>query len=275
MLQLDEMAFVAAEMSMLWAPKNLRHAPTYGFKGRSYSLMDALDVKVGGEMTIKILPEGQLPWLEKIKDYFHHPSEESLVAYMPARTGANPPVIAKLKTMLTPTEKETILLSSEESIASSDGLAHRTNSMCVGAGGDPAGKSITMDVESVVTVTEPVANGQPRKGSEGQVQPCTQFGKRTPSKRYMDYVVVSDTLPGKDIGVGRSEEKADEDQAMIMQILEEKRKSMVAVKRNLDTDATLQISEKKRFLMRQTEESAPSESEVDLYVFTKKKIKQA
>ncbi|KAJ0751960.1 hypothetical protein HanPI659440_Chr09g0318801 [Helianthus annuus] len=233
--------------------------------------MNALDVKVGREMTVKILPEGQLPWLEQIKDYFHHTSEESLAAFMPARTGANPPVIAKLKTMLTPAEKGTILLSSEESIASSEGLVHQSHSTRVGAGGDSTGESIAMDVESVATVTEHVADGQPGKGPEGQVQPGPQSGKRTPSKRYTDYVVVSDTLPGLDIGARRSEEKVDEDQATITQILEEKRKSMVAAKRKLDTNAALQISEKKRCLMRQTEESAPSENEVDLSVFTKKK----
>ncbi|MFS7986768.1 hypothetical protein Hanom_Chr11g01014161 [Helianthus anomalus] len=43
--------------------------------------MNNLDVKVGGEMSVRILPEGKIMWLEQIRDYFHHPSEESLAAY--------------------------------------------------------------------------------------------------------------------------------------------------------------------------------------------------
>ncbi|KAJ0750088.1 hypothetical protein HanLR1_Chr05g0177881 [Helianthus annuus] len=100
-LQLDEAAMVVAGMSMLWAPKNPRHAPSYGYKGKSYCLLNALDVKVGREMTVRILPDGHLPWLDQIRDYFHHSTEESLMAYMPVRTCANPLVIAKPKYVLT------------------------------------------------------------------------------------------------------------------------------------------------------------------------------
>ncbi|KAF5762613.1 hypothetical protein HanRHA438_Chr15g0683001 [Helianthus annuus] len=172
MLQLDEAALVAAGMSMLWAPKNPRHAPAYGYKGNSYGLMNALNPKVCGEMAARIHPEGELPWLEQIKGYFHHPTEESLAAYTPARTGANPSVFARPKTIMSPTREETILLSSEESIASSDELVHRSRSTRAGVDVDHVGGfGTTKNVEHVVTAHESVAKELAQEEPEVPVQP--------------------------------------------------------------------------------------------------------
>ncbi|KAF5813083.1 hypothetical protein HanXRQr2_Chr03g0094091 [Helianthus annuus] len=84
---------------------------------------------------------------------------------------------------------------------------------------------------------------------------------------YFDYVVVSDTLSGLDVGIKST---AEEDQATITQIMEKKRNILADAKRKLDTEATLNVSEKKRKLMGQPEGPSPSESEVDLSVFKKK-----
>ncbi|MFS8013883.1 hypothetical protein Hanom_Chr15g01338231 [Helianthus anomalus] len=206
MLQLDETSFVAAGMSMLSAPKNPRHAPTYGYKGESYGLMNALNPKVCGEMVAMIQPEGELPWLEQIKGYFHHPTEESLAAYTPARTGANPPVFARPKISCPPQGRR--LFSSQVRSP----LLHLM-SLCI----DHAQSM------QVLTLTM------------------------------------------------RAEEEPDEDQVTITQIMEKKRKELADAKGKLDTEATLNISEKKRRLMSQLEGLAPSESEVNLYIFTWKK----
>ncbi|KAJ0502488.1 hypothetical protein HanRHA438_Chr11g0516361 [Helianthus annuus] len=124
MLQLDEMALVTAGMSTLWVPTNPRGAPVYKYKNRAYGLMNALDQNVGGGMVTRQLPEGELPWLEQIKDYFLHPTEESLGAHVATPTGAHPLVSVKPKVMKSPARGATILLSSEGSTASSNGLIH-------------------------------------------------------------------------------------------------------------------------------------------------------
>ncbi|KAJ0882675.1 hypothetical protein HanPSC8_Chr10g0412431 [Helianthus annuus] len=89
MLQLDEKALVAAGMSMLWAPTNPRPGPIYGYKNKgnpcwlfcfallslyvgpfivmcftAYGWINALDPKVSSEMVMRLLPEGERPWLE-------------------------------------------------------------------------------------------------------------------------------------------------------------------------------------------------------------------
>ncbi|MFS7929450.1 hypothetical protein Hanom_Chr04g00332691 [Helianthus anomalus] len=141
MLQLDEATLVAAGMSFSRTPKNPSHAPAYGYKGKSYDLMNALN-----------------PNVEQIKGYFHHLTKESLATYTPARTGANPPVFARLKTILSPTGEEPNLLSSEESIASFDGLVHRSRSTRAGVDVDQVGGSgTTKDAEHVATAHESVA----------------------------------------------------------------------------------------------------------------------
>ncbi|KAJ0789301.1 hypothetical protein HanPI659440_Chr05g0201981 [Helianthus annuus] len=56
-IQLEEKAPVAAEMSMMWVPKDPKAATVYAFKSKGYSLMNILDPEVGGEMTGMLLPE--------------------------------------------------------------------------------------------------------------------------------------------------------------------------------------------------------------------------
>ncbi|KAF5759323.1 hypothetical protein HanXRQr2_Chr16g0739861 [Helianthus annuus] len=254
MCQLDESALVAESMSMLWAPKNPRHTPIYSYKGKAYNMINAIDVKVGGEMTVRILPDGKLHWLEQLRDYFHHPTEESSAAYMLARTCVNTPIPTKLKTALTPTREEISLLLSEESIAFSGGLGHLSRSTCASASGSQAGGSGARGgVGREKVVVEPSDERQTEKRSEVRVEPEAGSGKRSSSKSYLDYVVVSDSICGLDVGSKHGVDEAGEDQATISQILDRKRKNLDEAKCKLDTEASLQVSEKKWRLMRQAE----------------------
>ncbi|KAF5818639.1 hypothetical protein HanXRQr2_Chr02g0068351 [Helianthus annuus] len=128
-------------------------------------------------MVTRLFPERVLPWLEQIKDYFHHPTEESLSAYVANPTCVYPLVYVKPEAMKSPTLRGTILFSSEESIASSDGLIHRSRATRIGPNVKPPGGSeavihmepATMDPE--VTADEPV-----QERPEVQTQPGVQTG---------------------------------------------------------------------------------------------------
>ncbi|KAJ0612253.1 hypothetical protein HanHA300_Chr01g0025481 [Helianthus annuus] len=296
MLQLDEKALMAVGMSMLCVPKNLRPAPIYAYKGKgkpcwllsftfallydrlfikisfaAYRLINALDPKIGGEMIGRILPEGELPWLEQIRDYFHHPTVESLSVHVAIPTGMHPSASVKPEVVQSPAQGETILLSSEESTASSNGLIHRSRATREGPQERPSrsdGAGVATDPVTMEPKT-PAHESVPER-PEAQSRPGVQTGKHSSNLHYLNYVVVSDTLSGLDLGVKRTATEIEEDQATITQIMEKKRKLLSDTKHKLDTEAALDVSEEKRKLMGQPVGSAPSESEVDLSVFRKK-----
>ncbi|KAF5759627.1 hypothetical protein HanRHA438_Chr16g0755511 [Helianthus annuus] len=66
----------------------------------------------------------------------------------------------------------------------------------------------------------------------------------------------------------RSAARDEDDQATLTQMMEKKRKLLFDEKRELDVQAALDLSERKRKMMGQV--ATPSESEVDLEVFAKK-----
>ncbi|KAM0023947.1 hypothetical protein Hdeb2414_s0022g00610131 [Helianthus debilis subsp. tardiflorus] len=211
MLQLDEKALVAAGMSMLWAPTNPRGA--YGF-------INALDPKVGGEMVTRLFPERVLPWLEQIKDYFDHPTEESLSANVANPTCAHPLVYVKPEAMKSPTRGGTILLSSKESTASYD-LIHRSRTTRIGPNvKPPRGSEAAVHMEPATMDPEVIVDEPVRERPEVQTQLGVQTGKHSSRLRYLDYVVVSDTIYGLDVGIRSTTEEVKEDQATITQIME-------------------------------------------------------
>ncbi|MFS8018116.1 hypothetical protein Hanom_Chr15g01388361 [Helianthus anomalus] len=69
-VQLEEKTLVAAGMSMMWDTRDPSVAPIYAFRSKGYNLMNVLDPEVGGEMTTRILPEGERPWVDQIRDNF-------------------------------------------------------------------------------------------------------------------------------------------------------------------------------------------------------------
>ncbi|MFS7937314.1 hypothetical protein Hanom_Chr05g00426151 [Helianthus anomalus] len=97
MWQLVEDALVATGISMLWASDNPPEAPTYGYDGREcvttlieYNLINILDDTVEGEMNVKVFPDNELPWLDQIRDFFHHATEERLARFANTRTSVHP-----------------------------------------------------------------------------------------------------------------------------------------------------------------------------------------
>ncbi|MFS7937868.1 hypothetical protein Hanom_Chr05g00432821 [Helianthus anomalus] len=167
-IQLAEKAYVAAGMSMMWVPKDPRAGPVYAFKGKvGYSLMKVLNSEVGGEMTGMLLPEGEKPWVDRIKDNFLHSSSESLAAYGVVILGA--PFAVETEVNKPPTREETILLSSEESTGSSHGLIYRSTRagpQGVGKGAEkkepkkkncerePAGAQTQLDEQAALELSE-------------------------------------------------------------------------------------------------------------------------
>ncbi|MFS8024802.1 hypothetical protein Hanom_Chr16g01467681 [Helianthus anomalus] len=239
MLQLDEKALLAAGMSLLWVPKNPR-----------------------------VTPVGRSPWVEQIKDNFIHPTPESLNAYIATPTGAPPYVSTRSKVGKSPAREVTILLSSEESTGSSHGFIDRSTRAgprvwpSHGAEGDVALNPATVEPE--VVATTPM---QWKPEMKAQLE--EQTSKHSSQLQYLDYVVVSDTLSGLDVGVKRTAADFEKDQATHTRIMEKNRKLLSDTKQLLDTvEAAIDVFEKKRTTMGQA--MAHSESEVDLGVFAKK-----
>ncbi|KAM0044442.1 hypothetical protein Hdeb2414_s0010g00353321 [Helianthus debilis subsp. tardiflorus] len=122
MIQLEERALVAAGMSMLWVPQNPRAYPFYGHKGKAgYSLMNVFDSKVTGGMAVAALLEGEPGWVDRIRDNFLHPSNESMVTYANTVLGDDED---DTDVDVVPAREELILLSSEESDGSSHDLIY-------------------------------------------------------------------------------------------------------------------------------------------------------
>ncbi|KAJ0539826.1 hypothetical protein HanHA300_Chr08g0290911 [Helianthus annuus] len=123
--QLEERALVATGMSMLWAPRNPRGFPVYGYQGKAgYNLMNVFDSKAGGAMVVAILPEGRPLWLDQIRDNFLHPTSESMATYANAILGEDGG--DDLDDAISPTREEVIVLSSEGSDGSHEGLIPRS-----------------------------------------------------------------------------------------------------------------------------------------------------
>ncbi|MFS8024104.1 hypothetical protein Hanom_Chr16g01459321 [Helianthus anomalus] len=124
-----------------------------------YIVMNVLDPEVGGEITARLLPEGDKPWVDQIRDNFLHPSSESLNAYIATPLGACLPVSIKPQVGKPPARDEAILLSSEESTGSSHGLIHRSTRAgqrarpAQASGGDAASNPPT--AEPKVATVEP------------------------------------------------------------------------------------------------------------------------
>ncbi|KAJ0435245.1 hypothetical protein HanIR_Chr17g0891201 [Helianthus annuus] len=257
MIQLEERAPVAAGMSMLWVPRDPRAYLDYAHKGRAgYSLMNVFDSKVAGGMTVAALPEGEPGWVSRIRYNFLHPSNESIATYANVILGDDED---ESDVDVVPTREELILLSSRR-----------------GPTQEPAGKGV-----STPPVVDPTvaAAGQKETRTKKREETKTEgektaeepaispIRKRSSNVPLLDYVVVSDSLSGLDAGVKWSAPDPDDD-VTLTELLAKKQKVLEEKKRELDAQAAAVLSEKILKFMGET--VAPSESEVDLGVFTKK-----
>ncbi|MFS7922017.1 hypothetical protein Hanom_Chr03g00243681 [Helianthus anomalus] len=275
MIQLDENALFAAGMSLLWMPRDPRVYPVYAHKRKAgYSLMNVFDPKVAGGMAVAAFPEGEPSCTARIKDNFLHPTPESMSAYNNVILG-----FAETETDvdLIPTREEPIILSSEESTGSSHGLTHLSSRAGPEQGlvQEPAGEGVstppTVDPSVVAEQKEARRKKREEKKTEEKKtakEPTSAPNrKRSSNVKLLDHVVVSDSLSGLDVAVKQSAPGPD-DKVTLTEMVAKKQKILADKKRELDEQAPLAFSEKKMKVMGET--VAPSESEVDLGVFSKK-----
>ncbi|KAM0061662.1 hypothetical protein Hdeb2414_s0004g00138811 [Helianthus debilis subsp. tardiflorus] len=248
-VQLEERALVAARMSMLWAPQNPRGFPVYGYRGKGYSLMNVFDPKDGGAMVMAVLPEGRPLWIDQIRDNFLHPTSERMAAYANVVLGEDDG--DKIDVNPAPTREEPIILSSEEFADSYQDLTCR--STCAGQQQGSIQEPAVETVDTPVVDLRAGAVGQEatrKKKTEDKTwekkaeEPVVETPRKRPSNSsFLDYVVVSDTLSGLDIGVKQQSRDPDDD-ATLTEMMK-KRKMLEVKKKELNAQATAALVEKK------------------------------
>ncbi|KAJ0700216.1 hypothetical protein HanOQP8_Chr10g0365191 [Helianthus annuus] len=201
-----------------------------------YSLMNVLDPKAGGAMVVAYLTEGRPLWLDQIRDRFLHPTSESLAAY--ANTVLGEDGGDDLDDVLSPTREEVIVLSSEGSDRSREGLIP-----CSPRAGPSQG-----------AVNEPV-----NEPAGDDVDVPTDAAEQLESRKKKK-VDTSEKMK-------RAERDPDDD-ATLTEIVKRK-KALEDKKKELDEQAAAALAEKKSRSQKETT-AAPSESEVDLGVFSAK-----
>ncbi|KAJ0525150.1 hypothetical protein HanHA300_Chr09g0308681 [Helianthus annuus] len=241
-----------------------------------YSLNNVFDRKVAGGMAVAALPEGEPGWISRIRDNFLHPSNESMSAYNNVILGA---IEDETDFDTIPTREELILLSSEESAGSSHGLIHRSSraSPQQGPVQEPAGEGTSTPpvVDPTIGAVEQQKEARRMKREEKKTEEkktaketaSAPTRKRLSNVKLLDYVVVSDSLFGLDAGTKRTALDSD-DKVTLTEMMVKKQKLLADKKRELDEQAAAALFEKKLKFMGKT--VAPSESEVDLGVFSKK-----
>ncbi|KAF5774290.1 hypothetical protein HanRHA438_Chr13g0609241 [Helianthus annuus] len=216
--QLEERALVAAGMSMLWAPQNRWGVPVYGYQWKAgYSLMNVLDPQAGGAMVVAYLPEGRPVWLDRSdKRSLLAPYSESLATYANSILGEDGG--DDLDDAINPTREEVIVLSSEGSDGSHEGLIPRSTRAGPSQGtvNEPVNEPVVDDVKTLVDTAEQLETRKKKKVDKSEGKKAEETAAKAPRKRpsnssFLDYVVVSDTLSGLDAGDKRAECDPDDD----------------------------------------------------------------
>ncbi|KAM0040321.1 hypothetical protein Hdeb2414_s0012g00392391 [Helianthus debilis subsp. tardiflorus] len=269
--QLDEMALVGAGMSMLWVPKHPLGQPVYSHKGKfGYSLLNALDPKAAGAMVEAIQADGSPTWLDQIRGRFLHPTDESLSRYAGEVLGED-----VLDDFADSDREQVIILSSGSSGRGVEGLTSRSPRAGTVPGGiaEPV-HEVVGDEDDAEASVDPSAQLETRKKARtdksGKREGRSEGGaagssrKRSSNLPYLDYVVVSDTLSG--LGPGEVRQGSDPDDAVTL-TEHMKEKALADHKRRLDEQAAALLAAKRAKLQKDAP-PAPSESEVDLGVFS-------
>ncbi|MFS8008255.1 hypothetical protein Hanom_Chr14g01270521 [Helianthus anomalus] len=217
--------------------------------------MNVFDLKAGGAMVVAILPEGKPLWLDQIWNNFLHPTAESMSAYANAVLGEDD--VDDVDVESVPTREEVIVLSSEGSNESHEGVIHRSTRAGPSQGtvNEPVNEPTVDDVETLVDTTDQLETRKKKRGDQSEKkkakEPVFEAPRKRPSKSsFMDYVVVSNTLSGLDAGDKRDERDLDDDTTLT------------------EIAATTLAAEKSKLQKETT--TAPPESEVDLGVFSAK-----
>ncbi|KAJ0928682.1 hypothetical protein HanRHA438_Chr04g0196761 [Helianthus annuus] len=235
-----------------------------------YSLINVLDPRSAVAMVEAIQEDGKPTWLDQIRGRFLHPSDEILSRYANDVLGedvGNDPVDSG--------REEVVVLSSGSSDQTLEGLTTR----CARAGTAPgvAAEHVHEIVDDVAGAEEPVdpssqletrkkarmdRSGSKREKAEGKAAGSSR--KQPSTLPCLDYVVVSDTLHG--LGVGEKVRESDpDDSATLTEHM--RKKALEDHKRKLDEQSAALLASKKAKLHKEAP-PAPSESEIDLGVFS-------
>ncbi|KAJ0786503.1 hypothetical protein HanOQP8_Chr02g0072001 [Helianthus annuus] len=270
--QLDEMALVGAGMSMLWVPKHPLGQPVYSHKGKfGYSLLNALDPKSAGAMVEAIQADGNPTWLDQIQGRFLHPNDESLGRYADEVLGEE-----DWDDFVDSGREEVVILSSGSSDQDVEDLISHSARAGTAPGGvakpvhefvedDDDDAETTVDPSSQLETRKKARTDRSRRKEEGKESGAAGSSRKQPSTLpYLDYVVVSDTFSG--LGPGEARPGADpDDHATLTEHM--KKKALDDHKRHLDEQAAALLAAKRAKLQKDAP-PAPSESEVDLGVFS-------
>ncbi|KAM0031690.1 hypothetical protein Hdeb2414_s0017g00511841 [Helianthus debilis subsp. tardiflorus] len=199
--------------------------------------MNVLDPKASGAMVVAYLPEGRPVWLDQIRDRFLHPTSESLATYANIILGEDGG--DDLDDAINPTREEVIVLSSEGSDGSHEGLIPR--STCAGPSqgivNEPVNEPVVDDVETPADTAEQLETRKKKRvdkseGNNAEVTTAEAPRKRPSNSSFLDYVVVSDTLSGLDAGDKHADRDPDDD-ATLTEIVKRK-KALEDKKKGLD-----------------------------------------
>ncbi|MFS8025405.1 hypothetical protein Hanom_Chr16g01474571 [Helianthus anomalus] len=217
-----------------------------------YSLLNILDPKVGGSMIEAIQAEGKPTWLDQIRNHFLHPTSESFAAYANTILGED-----DVDDITDPTREEVIVLSSPTQGAVNEPVNEPI-------GDDPSVET----VKQLETKKKKKVDKSVEKEKKAEVNVTETPRKRPSTLPFLDYVVVSCTL----FGLGAWSKRIDrdpEDDETLTEIMK-KRKTLEDKKRELDEQAAAALPSKKSKLQKETP-PAPSESEIDMGVFSAKR----
>ncbi|KAJ0651617.1 hypothetical protein HanOQP8_Chr15g0562881 [Helianthus annuus] len=135
---------------------------------------------------------------------------------------------------------------------------------------EPVGDDVDVptDIAEQLETRKKKKKDKSEKKKKKAEEPVTGAPRKQPSNlSFLDYVVVSDTLSGLDAGDKRVERDPNDD-ATLTEILK-KKKVLEDKKKELDEQDAAALAPKKSKLQKETP-PAPSESEVDLGVFSAK-----
>ncbi|KAM0006742.1 hypothetical protein Hdeb2414_s0002g00054081 [Helianthus debilis subsp. tardiflorus] len=212
-----------------------------------YSLMNCLDLKAGGAMVMATLAEGRPLWLDQIRDRFLHPTSESLIAY--ANTILGEDGGDDLDDALSPIREEVIVLSSEGSDGSHEGLIPRSPRAGPPQGtmNEPVNETAGDDVDAPVDTAEQLETRKKKidktEGKRAEEPTAKAPRKRPSNSSFLDYVVVSDMLSGLDAG-DKSAERDPDDDATLTDIMK-KKKVLKDKKKELDEQVAVALAAEK------------------------------
>ncbi|KAJ0753880.1 hypothetical protein HanPI659440_Chr09g0340771 [Helianthus annuus] len=209
-----------------------------------------------------------------IRDRFLHPTSESFASFANTILGEDDG--SDFDNTTDPTREEVIVLSSEGYDRSREGLIPRSPRAgpAQGAANEPVNKPVGDDADPPVETAEQLETRKKKKldksekkGKKVEESVTEASCKRPSTLPFLDYVVVSDTLSGLGAGDKRTEHDPDDDETLTE--IMKKKQVVDDKKRELDEQAAAALAAKRSKLQKETPH-VPSESEIDLGVFSAK-----